>query len=88
MADRSEYAAIVDAINDLTRVTVALHGKFASKSEAVRRLTELSIPPSRIAAILAMPVGDVSSAIAKAKRTTTKPAGGGASAAPENATND
>jgi hypothetical protein len=60
--------AIVDAINDLTRVTLALHGEFSSKSEAVRRLSELAIPAGRIAAILAIPANDVRSAIAKAKK--------------------
>ena len=59
---------IVAAINDLTRVTIALHGSFGSKAEAVRRLHELSIPSVRIAAILAIPQGDVTSAIAKAKK--------------------
>jgi hypothetical protein len=59
---------VVAAINDLTRVTIALHGGFGSKAEAVRRLHELSIPSGRIAAILAIPQGDVTSAIAKAKK--------------------
>jgi hypothetical protein len=59
---------IVDAINDLTRVTIALQGGFESKSDAVRRLHDLSIPAARIASILAMAPGDVHSAIAKAKR--------------------
>jgi hypothetical protein len=62
--------AIVAAINDLTRVTIALHGGFGSKAEAIRRLHELSIPSGRIASILAMPQGDMTSAIAKAKRKT------------------
>lgn len=60
--------AIIDAINDLTRVTIALHGNFTSKSEAIRRLNELAIPSNRIAAILAMSPGDVASAIAKARK--------------------
>lgn len=64
--------AIVEAINDLTRVTIALSGTFGSKSEAVRRLHELAIPSGRIAAILAMPSNEVTSAIAKAKKKTTK----------------
>lgn len=72
MADEQ---AIVDAINDLTRVTVALHGGFATKSEAVRRLAELSIPPTRIAAILAMPANDVRSVLAKARRGTRQAPG-------------
>jgi hypothetical protein len=59
---------IVDAINDLTRVTIALHAKFESKSDAVRRLHDLSIPAARIAVILAMPSADVRSAISKARR--------------------
>lgn len=61
---------IVAAIQDLTRVTIALHGGFGSKAEAIRRLHELSIPSGRIAAILAIPQGDVSSAISKAKKKT------------------
>ena len=63
---------VVEAVQDLTRVTIALSGNFQSKSEAVRRLHELAIPPSRIAAILAMPVRDVSSAIAKEKKKRPK----------------
>jgi hypothetical protein len=59
---------VVDAINDLTRVTIALHGQFTTRAEAVRRLNDLAIPSGRIAAILAMPVGDVASVIAKAKK--------------------
>jgi len=64
----NESPAIVDAINDLTRVTLAIHGKFASKSEAMRKLAELAIPPSRIAAILAVPTSEVTSALAKARK--------------------
>ncbi len=59
---------IVQAINDLTRVTIALNGGFGTKSEAVRRLAELSIPSGRIAAILAMAQTDVASIISKAKK--------------------
>jgi DNA-directed RNA polymerase specialized sigma24 family protein len=68
--------AIVDAITDLTRVMIALQGKYSSKSEAIRSLHELSIPNGRIAAILAMPVGDVASAVAKAKKSIKKQGGG------------
>ena len=60
--------AIVDAVQDLTRLTVALHGNFASKSDAVRRLADLTIPPARIAGILSMSVSDVQSVLAKAKK--------------------
>jgi hypothetical protein len=59
----------VAAINDLTRVLIALSGKFESKSDAIRQLNELGIPPTRIAAILAMEVKDVTSVISKAKKT-------------------
>lgn len=59
---------VVEAINDLTRVIVAIHGDYKSKSDAVRALDALSIPPARIAAILAMKPNDVSSVLAKAKK--------------------
>jgi len=58
----------IDAIYDLARVCVAIGGKFESKAEAVRRLDEFSIPPSRIATILAMKLNDVTSILAKAKK--------------------
>jgi hypothetical protein len=66
--------AVVEAINDLTRVTIALSGKFESKSEAVRQMAALSIPNNRIAAILAMSPPDVASILAKdrKKKTNTK----------------
>ncbi len=63
---------VVDAIHDLTRVIIALDGKYASKSEAIRGLYGLGIPAGRIAAILAMKVTDVSSVLAKDKKRTTK----------------
>jgi hypothetical protein len=63
---------IVEAINDLTRVTIALNGGFGSKSEAVRRLSALSIPTGRIAAILAMSPPDVASIVSKAKKKKTQ----------------
>lgn len=61
---------VVEAINDLTRVTIALSGSFSSKSDAIRRLAELSIPPSRIATILAVKINDVTSVLSKAKKTS------------------
>lgn len=63
---------IVQAINDLTRVTLALHGGFGSKSEAVRRMSDLAIPPARIAAIMAMPTKDVSSILSQDKKRKAK----------------
>ena len=69
MPDRkADLADVHEAILDMTRVTLAVSGKFASRSEAMRKLAELSIPPSRIAVILAVPVKDVTSVLAKAKK--------------------
>ncbi len=67
---------VIEAINDLTRVTIALNGGFASKSDAIRRLHELSIPSGRIAALLGMKQSDVGSLISKLKRAPRGPAGG------------
>lgn len=85
MADEQ---AVVDAINDLTRVTLALHGGFATKSEAVRRLAELSIPPTRIAAILTMPANDVRSVLAKARKSGRRDAEASAGGRQENPESD
>jgi hypothetical protein len=59
---------VVEAINDLTRVTLALSGKYSSKAEAIRALHALAIPSGRIASILAMKQADVASSIAKFKK--------------------
>ncbi|MEK6375742.1 MAG: hypothetical protein AABO58_23940 [Acidobacteriota bacterium] len=67
---------LVEAINDLTRVMIALNGGFSSKSEAIRRLHELSIPSGRIAAILAVNQNDVTSAIAKFRKAAKAGSGG------------
>lgn len=81
MADIStETRAVVDAVQDLTRVMIALQGNFGSKSEAIRRLVELSIPPARIAAILAIQPKDVHSALAKAKKRSSGDGVGAANA--------
>jgi hypothetical protein len=61
---------VVAAINDLARVFIACNERFASKSEAIRRLHQVSLPSSRIADLLAMPSKDVRSMIAKIKKTT------------------
>ncbi|HTB84027.1 MAG TPA: hypothetical protein VK742_10265 [Candidatus Sulfotelmatobacter sp.] len=63
---------IVNAINDLTRVTVAISGGFTSQAEAVRKLAALSIPSGRIASILAMKQSDVASIVAKSKKKGSK----------------
>jgi len=59
---------LVEVVRDLTRVLLALNGKFASKSEMIRELNSLSIPPSRIALLLGMKAKDVTSALSKAKK--------------------
>jgi hypothetical protein len=61
---------VVDAINDLTRVMIALNGKFATKADAVRSLYELAIPPTRIAAILAMEPKAVHTVLSRMKQAT------------------
>ena len=68
----SEGNEVVLAIQDLTRVVIALSGEFASKADAVRRLNDLSVPPTRIAAILAMEPKQVHSALTKARKRTAK----------------
>lgn len=57
-----------DAIYDLARVFVAVSGKFETKAEAVRRLSEFAIPTGRIATILAMKPNDVASILAKDRK--------------------
>lgn len=61
---------VVDAANDLTRVVIAIQGNFGSKADVVRRLADLSIPPVRIAGILAMPQNQVHSVLTKARKKT------------------
>lgn len=63
---------VVEAIRDLTRIFLALHGEFASKSEIIRQLYDLSIPPARIARLLGMQGKDVTSAIYKMKKSIKK----------------
>jgi len=68
MPDRlTDLADVVAPIHELTRVTLAVSGKFSSKSEAVRKLSELTIPPARIGGILNLQTQQVTSALAKAK---------------------
>jgi len=67
----TELQDVVDAVQDLTRVVLATQGKFDSRADMVRRLTELSIPPTRIAAILAMPQKHVHSVLTKARKKQT-----------------
>lgn len=69
MPDRdASLADVVAAIQDQTRVFLALSEKYPTKTERVRKLGEVAIPPSRIAALLGMPLRDVTSALSKAKK--------------------
>jgi hypothetical protein len=59
---------LTEAVNDLTRVMLVLHGNGASKSEMIRRLHAVAIPPVRIASLLSIPTKDVTSAILKLRK--------------------
>jgi len=63
---------LAEAIRDLTRVTIALHGEFDSKAEAVRLLSSLGIPPTRIARLLGLEPKAVTSTLSKAKKSPSK----------------
>lgn len=63
---------LLDAIQDQTRVMIALGPEFTSKTESARKLSELGIPASRISSLLNMPVNQVTSTIAKSRRKSTK----------------
>ncbi len=68
MSNASEPSPLIDAIHDLSRITLALSGKFATKAEAMRALSELAIPGSRIASLLNVPLTSVTSTLAKARK--------------------
>jgi hypothetical protein len=68
----ASIAALLEAVQDLTRVTLALHGNFTSKAEAIRKLDELGIPTTRIADIVGMSSKDVSSSLLKARKSQAK----------------
>ena len=59
---------VVDAIQDLTRITLALSDKVESKSDIVRKLNALSVSSTRIASLLAMNPKDVTSIISKHRK--------------------
>jgi|GEM_PF-2653062 len=63
---------IVEAIQDLTRIFLAVNGEFTSKSEIIHKLNDLSIPPNRIARLLGMQSKDVTSVIIKKKKSKQK----------------
>jgi hypothetical protein len=67
MSKNADLKEIVDAVQDLTRVWILVSGRFESRADAVRRLSELGIAPTRLAALLGMPVNQVHAALTKAK---------------------
>lgn len=67
--DKEEIASLVEAIHDLTHVTLMVHGELDNKSDAIRKMDSFGIPAGRIAAILGMASKDVSSVLAKAHKT-------------------
>lgn len=58
---------VVEAVRDLTLVTILVHGEFGSRAEAIRFFSD-ALPPSRLAAIFGIPAKDVTSVLAKAKK--------------------
>ena len=66
---------LAEAINDLTRVTLALNSNGASKAELIRRLASAAVKPARIASLLSIPTKDVTSALNKHRKANGR--GGG-----------
>lgn len=67
-SDETTLGDVVKAIDDLTRVMLSAQGQFDSRSEAIRRLSQLGISSPRIAAILSLRTKDVASVVAKSTR--------------------
>jgi hypothetical protein len=59
---------MVDAVLNLTRVTIALNSEELSRTELIRRFALMSIPPSKIAGILGMSTKDVTSVLSKQRK--------------------
>lgn len=72
-----QLADLLDAIQDQSRIVLALQGNFAGPSDAARRLVDLGIPPVRVAALLNKPLNHITSAMAKARKKTAGPNGVG-----------
>lgn len=68
MAKANDNADLIEAIRDLTRVTIALNAEFASTADAVRHLSSLGIPPTRVALLLGIEPKAVTSVLSKAKK--------------------
>lgn len=59
---------VVQAIYDLARITLAMSPELKSRADAIRKLSELGIPASRVAMILNVRTNDVTSTMAKARK--------------------
>ena len=62
---------LIEAIKDLTRVLIITSAQDGSKSEMIRKLTDFSVSPTRIAKLLGMKPKDVTSVISKVKKSKT-----------------
>ena len=66
------YSALIEAVNDLTRVTLAMHSNGESKMELIRRLHRTAMSPTRIASLLSMAPKDVTSITSKLRKANRK----------------
>lgn len=72
MSRDADLQDLIDVVQDLTRVTIALSGQFESRADSIRRLSELGIAPIRLAALLGAQPKDVHAELAKAKQRSKK----------------
>ena len=75
MAELTDFREVVDVIRDLTRVTLAVSGQFESQADAIRRLSELGIAPTRLGALLGVPTKSIHAELSKAKKRNKKKPG-------------
>jgi hypothetical protein len=73
-----ELADLLDAIQDQSRILIALHEDFQNTSAAAKRLVELGMPPSRVASLLGKPLSHITSALNKARKKSAPTTGGAA----------
>ena len=68
-SDRSvQLSDLLDAIQDQSRIMIALDGNFSNTTEAAKRLSELGIPAARVASLVNKPLTHITSALAKARK--------------------
>lgn len=72
MTDDRGVESLAAAIQDLTRVMIALTADAESKASLIRRLSDLEIPPPRVAALLGVPTKQVHAELTKAKARKKK----------------